>query len=179
MHRTLTIYDALAIADEIFFGDGRTDEQGDSRSRINGCPLDGDCLQTNVVCLAEVPETKGDGTVAVEKYVGYTTDYKTRFMHHEKSFNNQDYKHETVLSTYIWECKSRGSTWKFNWKILDRGQPFNPVTRERFYILRKPQMASLNHRQEIGTLISKCLFSEMFRKGKCPTSSEDELTTGQ
>jgi hypothetical protein len=110
------------------------------------------------VCLAEVPETKGDGTVAVEKYVGYTTDYKTRFMHHEKSFNNQDYKHETVLSTHIWECKARGSTWKVNWKILDRGQPFNPVTktcklctRERFYILRKPHLASLNHRQEIGT----------------------------
>ena len=68
------------------------------------------------------------------------------------------YKHETVLSTHIWECKSRSSTWKVNWKILDRGQPFNPVTktcklcvRERFYIIRKPHLASLNYRQEIGT----------------------------
>ena len=58
----------------------------------------------------------------------------------------------------IWECKARGSAWKANWKILDRGQPFNPVTktcklcvRERFFILRKPHLASLNHRQEIGT----------------------------
>ena len=68
------------------------------------------------------------------------------------------YKHETVLSTHIWECKERGSTYKVSWKILDRGQPFNPVTkvcklcvRERFWILRKPHHATLNHRQEIGT----------------------------
>ena len=68
------------------------------------------------------------------------------------------YIHETVLSTHIWDCKARGSTYKVSWKILDRGQPFNPVTktcklcvRERFYILRKPHLATLNHRQEIGT----------------------------
>ena len=125
---------------------------------IGGCPLKGKCLITNVVYQAEVVETKADGQEEVEKYVGCTTDFKTRWRHHDKSFNNQDYKHETVLSTHIWECKSRGSTWKVNWKILDRAQPFNPVTkicklcvRERFFIIRKPHLASLNHRQEIGT----------------------------
>ena len=58
----------------------------------------------------------------------------------------------------MWECKERGSTYKVSWKILDRGQPFNPVTkvcklcvRERFWIIRKPHLATLNHRQEIGT----------------------------
>ena len=71
---------------------------------------------------------------------------------------NADYKHETVLSTHIWECKARGSSYKVSRKILDRGQPFNPVTkvcklcvRERFWIIRKPHLATLNHRQEIGT----------------------------
>ena len=122
------------------------------------CPLKGKCLITNVVYQAEVVETKADGQEEVEKYVGCTTDFKTRWRHHDKSFNNPDYKHETVLSTHIWEAKSRGSTWKVNWKILDRAQPFNPVTkicklcvRERFFIIRKPHLASLNHRQEIGT----------------------------
>ena len=77
---------------------------------------------------------------------------------YHREFENPDYKHETVLSTHIWECKARGSAYKVSWRILDRGQPFNPVTkicklcvRERFYILRKPHLASLNHRQEIGT----------------------------
>ena len=125
---------------------------------MGGCPLKGKCLITNVVYQAVVVETKVDGQEEVEKYVGCTTDFKTRWRHHDKSFNNPDYKHETVLSTHIWECKSRGSTWKVKWKILDRGQPFNPVTnvcklcvREQFYILRKPNLATLNHRQEIGT----------------------------
>ena len=123
-----------------------------------GCPLQGKCLTTNVVYQAEVVETKVDGQEEVEKYVGCTTDFKTRWRHHDKSFNNPDYKHETVLSTHIWDCKSRGSSYKVSWKILDRGQPFNPVTkicklcvRERFYILRKPHLATLNHRQEVGT----------------------------
>ena len=90
--------------------------------------------------------------------MGCTTDFKTRWRHHNKSFNNANYKHETVLSSHIWDCKNRGSEYKVSWKILDRGQPFNPVTntcklcvREQFYILRKPHLASLNHRQEIGT----------------------------
>ena len=128
------------------------------RMEVEGCPLQGKCLETNVVYLAEVVETKVDGKEEVEKYVGCTTEFKTRLRNHEKSFNNPEYKHETVLSTHIWECKSRSSTWKVNWKILDRGQPFNPVTktcklcvRERFYIIRKPHLASLNYRQEIGT----------------------------
>ena len=130
----------------------------EAKLATNGCPLQGECLATNVVYLAEVEETKVDGKVEVEKYVGCTTDFKTRFRNHDKSFNNLDYKHETVLSTHIWECKARASTWNVKWKILDRGQPFNPVTktcklcvRERFFILRKPHLASLNHRQEIGT----------------------------
>ena len=128
------------------------------KKESEGCPLQGECLATNIVYLAEVEETKVDGQVEEEKYVGCTTQFKTRFRNHEKSFNNKDYKHETVLSTHIWECKARGSTWKVKWKILDRGQPFNPVTktcklcvREKFFILRKPHLASLNHRQEIGT----------------------------
>ena len=113
---------------------------------------------TNVVYQAEVVETKVDGQEEVEKYVGCTTDFKTRWRHHIKSFNNATYKHETVLSSHIWECKARSSEYKVSWKILDRGQPFNPVTktcklcvREQFYILRKPHQASLNLRQEIGT----------------------------
>ena len=125
---------------------------------MGGCPLEGKCLITNVVYQAVVVETKVDGQEEVEKYVGCTTDFKTRWRHHIKSFNNATYKHETVLSSHIWECKARSSEYKVSWKILDRGQPFNPVTktcklcvREQFYILRKPHQASLNLRQEIGT----------------------------
>ena len=96
--------------------------------------------------------------VKVEKYVGSTTNFKTRLANHDKSFTHDRYKHETVLSSHIWECKGRGSTYTVAWKVLDRGQPYNPVTKvcklcvkEKFYIIRKPHLASLNHRKEIGT----------------------------
>ena len=121
------------------------------------CPLQGKCLDSNVVYQAEVVETKVDGEVKVETYVGSTTEFKPRLRNHDKSFKHERYKHETVLSSHIWECKARGSGYTVAWKVLDRGQPFNPVTkvcklcvREKFYIIRKPQLASLNHRKEIG-----------------------------
>ena len=128
------------------------------KKRLAGeCPLQGKCMVPNVIYQAEVVETKLDGEVKVEKYVGSTTDFKDRLGNHEKSFKHERYKHETVLSSHIWECKERGSTYTVTWKALDRGQPFNPVTktcklctREKFYIIRKPHQATLNHRQEIG-----------------------------
>ena len=121
------------------------------------CPLQGKCLEPNVVYQAKVVEKKVDGQEQVEFYVGSTNDFKPRLRNHEKSFNHERYKHETVLSSHIWECKGRGSTCTVDWKVLDRGQLFNPVTktcklcvRERFYIIRKPHLATLNQRQEIG-----------------------------
>ena len=95
---------------------------------------------------------------AADRFAATTVDLTLHAMSVIYTLYIYIYKHETVLSTHIWECKSRSSTWKVNWKILDRGQPFNPVTktcklcvRERFYIIRKPHLASLNYRQEIGT----------------------------
>ena len=95
-----------------------------------------------------------------KNYCGYTPYeevYITGWHWANKSFNHERYKHETVLSSHIWECKGRGSTCTVDWKVLDRGQLFNPVTktcklcvRERFYIIRKPHLATLNQRQEIG-----------------------------
>ena len=49
------------------------------KKEADGCPLQGECRATNVVYLAEVVETKVDGQKEVEKYVGCTTEFKTRF----------------------------------------------------------------------------------------------------
>ena len=87
----------------------------------------------------------------------YIYIWKARYRHHTKSFDNPGYKGETVLSTHIWELKARGSTYEVSWKVIDRGSPFTPVTgqcslctKEKFYILRRPDLASLNKRQEVG-----------------------------
>ena len=122
------------------------------------CPLQGYCYDSNLVYQATVVETTTDGVKKTETYVGCCgTDFKTRKGNHNKSFKHERYKSETILSSHIWAIKGRGSTYTITWRILDRGAPFNPVTKtcmlctkERFFIIRKPHMASLNVRQEIG-----------------------------
>ena len=64
---------------------------------------------------------------------------------------------DTTLSTHIWKLKEKGSTFNIKWSILDRGQIFNPgtktcqlCTKEKFYIIFKPEIATLNSRNELG-----------------------------
>ena len=122
------------------------------------CPLQGKCITTNNVYQATVVETKVDGEQKVETYVGVSAPpWKGRYASHKSSFIHPHKKGETKLSAHIWELKERGSTYDITWKVIDRGSPFTPVTgrcnlctKEKFYILRKPEMASLNSRQEVG-----------------------------
>ena len=107
---------------------------------------------------ATVVETTVDGEQKVETYVGVSAPpWKGRYSGHKSSFTNPNKKGETKLSTHIWELKARGSIFDVKWRVIDRGTLFNPVTgwcnlctKEKFYILRKPEMASLNSRQEVG-----------------------------
>ena len=79
-----------------------------------------------------------------------------------------------------WAPTSGSSTYDISWKVIDRGAPFTPVTgrfnlctEEKFYILRKPEMASLNSRQEVSNhcrLIAMFLLS-MLKKWKFQESS--------
>ena len=64
------------------------------------CPLDGRCLDINIIYQAEV-ENKNDGTK--ETYVGLTsTTFKSRLSTHKKSFTDRTYN-QTALSRHIWK----------------------------------------------------------------------------
>ena len=62
-----------------------------------------------------------------------------------------------ALSTYIWQEKNAGRNPEVSWKFLEKNVPiFNPITsrcrlclREKYNIVLKPSLASLNSRQEI------------------------------
>ena len=118
------------------------------------CPLDGKCLTDNLIYQATVTH---DGRV--NTYIGLTSsDFKTRLANHNKSFNHEKYKHETSLSTHIWALKQENFEYDLKWKIMARAKPFCPVTgvcqlctRENFYIIYKPELATLNTRSEINT----------------------------
>ena len=109
------------------------------------CPLQGYCFDKNLVYQATVVETRTDGVEQVETYVGScATDWKTRKGNHQKSFDHERYKSETILSSHIWAIRARGSSYTLAWRILDRGAPFNHVTKtcmlcckERFFYHQK------------------------------------------
>ena len=101
----------------------------------NNCSLQGQCLENCVVYQATVTETE---TKKTDNYIGLTADpFKTRYNNHTKSFNNRRYETDTELSKHIWKLKDAGINYTISWKIVDRGRPFNPVSKTCHYVLTR------------------------------------------
>ena len=117
------------------------------------CPLDGQCLEKNVVYQATVSSSDG----ATETYIGLTAPpFKQRIGNHKKSFKHEAYAHETTLSSYIWKLKEKEIDFTIKWKLMARAKPFSPITnvcnlctKEKHFIIFHPELATLNHRNEI------------------------------
>ena len=92
-----------------------------------------------------------------EHYTGLTGGtFKNRWLKHEGSFRKQNNNNKTTLSTHIWKLKEEGMPYDIKWEIMDRASAFNPVNRkcrlcllEVYYIMFKPESASLNRRNEL------------------------------
>ena len=116
------------------------------------CPLKGKCLEKNIIYNATV--TLQDGTK--ENYVGLSSsEFKARHAVHKTSFKYSE-KCQTSLSKFIHELKSKDIQHNVEWKIIDRGTPFSPVTnmcnlclKEKFHILFSKDLPLLNSRSEI------------------------------
>ena len=118
------------------------------------CPVQGKCLQEGVIYQATI--RRGGG--AVDTYIGLTaTSFKTRWRNHRSSFKTRNPKNATTLSKHIWKLEDENEQFEVSWKIVSRAKPFNHVTgmcnlciREKYFIIFKPEMASLNNRDEIA-----------------------------
>ena len=122
------------------------------------CPLSGNCLKESVVY---------QGTVSTEDhhppqtYVGLTENsFKTRYSNHKSSFANANKTNNIELSKYIWYLKENLTKFKVTWRILKDASSYNPTSNrcnlclwEKYFIICKPDLASLNKRNE---LISSC-----------------------
>ena len=92
-----------------------------------------------------------------ETYVGMTSrEFKKRAQEHTTSTTNIEYKTATTLSQHIWNLKEQNINYNLTWKIIDRAQPFSPIsgvcnlcTLEKYYILFKPGTGTLNKREEL------------------------------
>ena len=116
------------------------------------CPLGGKCLQKNVIYQATV--TQEDGKT--NSYTGQcSTTFKARLGTHRQSFKTEG-TNPTSLSNFIWDLKHKRKKFEVTWKILDRGEPFSPITekcilciKEKFHILFNQGLDGINSRNEV------------------------------
>lgn len=124
------------------------------------CPMNGQCLTKGLIYQATVTTNQSERT-----YIGLTENtFKTRFSSHKHTFNNPDKRHATELSSHIWTLKDKGITFNLSWRIVKKASPCNTLSAkchlclwEKYFIIYKPSMASLNKRRE---MISTCRHSK-------------------
>lgn len=124
--------------------------------RNTTCPLEGKCLTPGVIYQATV--TRADNHKS-ETYIGLTENtFKTRYRGHKNSFKHKRKRNATTLSQYIWSLKDRKVKYSLKWKIVGRGSPYSTSTKkcnlclkEKYFIICRPQMATLNTRNELTT----------------------------
>ena len=114
------------------------------------CPMAGGCQVKSLVYKATVTDQDNK----VNTYTGLTSmTFKKRYQGHKHSFTHRNSDSSTTLSAHLWELKDQQKDFNLKWEVVDRAPPFNPVTRkcrlglkEKFYILFKPEGATLNKR---------------------------------
>ena len=126
------------------------------------CPLHGNCLEKSVIYQAKVTSKN-----EMETYVGLTeTEFKTRYNNHKTSFNTPSKKNATELSKHIWKLKESNLEYNIEWSIIGKAKPYSNTNKrcslciqEKFIIICKPNLATLNRRNE---LISTCRHNNKF-----------------
>ena len=124
----------------------------------NACPLNGNCLQTSVIYQASVTRKDNNKT---ETYIGLTeNEFKVRYRNHHATFRHNKERNSTELSKYIWYLKDSNIEHSISWKILSSNQPYNSSSKrcnlclkEKFFIICRPDLSTLNKRNE---LVSSC-----------------------
>ena len=138
------------------------------RNKVN-CPLEGKCLVDNLIYQATLtpipslsPNTPPVNLTPTQpqtlNYIGLaSTTFKVRLGNHKKSFNHKKYSKETTLSQKIWELREEGIECDIKWKLIERAQPYSPITGlcalctlEKYYIIFKPEQATINKKNEVN-----------------------------
>ena len=100
-----------------------------------------------------------------------THDFTHDFTHDARLLTH-DTRHTTYrdtpteLSKYVWELKNQNINYTIKWKLLKRAKPYNCASNrcnlclwEKYFIICKPKMATLNKRNE---LVSACRHNKKF-----------------
>ena len=131
------------------------------KNRKEKCPLNGKCMQTNVIYQATTEERHP------KKYIGCTENFKKRYQAHTFSFRHESARNATTLSQHVWE-KNLGQEPKLKWEILDKAMTYRKggrlcglCTAEKIHIMDNIQNPEyLNRRTELA---QKCRHKAKFK----------------
>ena len=126
------------------------------------CPMDGNCNVESIIYQAEVTSQ-----TTRETYIGLCdTAFKLRYRNDTSSFCNERYRNATKLSKHVWNLKDKNIQYNIKWRKIKQAPSYSNVTKkcnfclwEKYFILCKPEMSSLNNRNE---LVSCCRHSRKF-----------------
>ena len=122
------------------------------------CPLDGKCMHSNLIYQAIVEETKSN---KINTYIGLTsTTFKARLANHHQAFKNKSLQKSYKLAQFIWNLKDKKIEHTISWKLIAKASTYsissnicNLCVTEKYFILYKPEMATINKRSE---LVNNC-----------------------
>ena len=108
----------------------------------------------NIIYQAEVTISQSKQT-----YIGLCdTSFKSRYRNHTCSFRNERYRNSTELSKYVWGLKDKKVDYHIKWRIVRHARSYSNVTKkcnlclwEKYYIICRPDLATLNSRNELVT----------------------------
>ena len=126
------------------------------------CPLNGECLVSEVVYQATVTTRNKE-----ETYIGFTaTQFQARHRNHLMSFRHEKRRNETELSKHLRQLKEAKKEFDIRWKILAKAKSYTNLTKrcnlcttEKFFLICRPHMATLNKHNE---LVSTCRYRRKF-----------------
>jgi hypothetical protein len=119
------------------------------------CPLDGQCLKSNVVYMAEMKTDKNQDQSKI--YIGSAGNtFKERYNGHKSSLNHKTKRNTTELSKWYWNEKEKGNTPEIKWTILHQTKAKYNLKNgctlcnmERLEIARANKEKLLNKRNEL------------------------------
>ena len=125
--------------------------KGCSCQKKEQCPLNNNCKETNVIYRATTPGPNP------RKYVGSTENFKRRYYTHQQSFKNENLKHSTTLSNYIWE-KNLNPQPNLHWEIIASAPTYKKggrscqlcLTEKAIILANSKDPVYLNRRSEIA-----------------------------
>ena len=131
------------------------------------CPLDGECLATNIIYQAKVKalppkraqlvdEVIDPRTNQVQTYLGRTKPtWKSRSYNHTASFDHRSKRIHSGLSEYIWDLKDKGWRYKISWALIKRSSSYSPSSdtcrlclEEKRLLMMEPGLGTLNVENE-------------------------------